>query len=687
MPVTTLIHNSFTAGELDGKLKSRNDLSTYYSGASKLRNVLPIPQGALKRRPGLQYINEHLNSNIRMIEFLHSDNYKYILVFEPGYVTIYKDDTIIASVLISITAKQLKNITFSQSNDYLLIFHDEFSPKYILREANLIWSTGDWVLKNIPTANILNVQSPTTLKITNTSGGNIDFAEWVDGSTYIGKAVTIDDYFESEDVGKYLRGSYGGYARIDVYTNPKNVIITILSPFTNETSDGLTQMKAGEWSKEEEVFSDSYGYPKCGFFYQGRLWLASTPFLPDGIWASKTNNEDDFGNWVPDFADNGIFLRIRDSRGGFHHINAGKHLTFFSTEGNYFIETPNNEPIIPTNVSIKPVIANVGSKNLLRSFIVSGSTIFMREGGKSLIEATYSFANGSYSSIDLNLLASHILNDPIDMTYRKQTNTDEADYLIVINKNGSASVLCILREQEVIAWSVIETEGKFKRVVSDGNEIYFIVERVINNSIKYFLEKFNSELLLDCAVINTGFKLTYNNISLIYDGIPLTYELNVKNSINNLSHLKNEIVKIITDNIIREDQLVTEDTIYLDSEITAESIQAGLNFPIVQDPDYQVYIESMPIEIDNNSGSTVGNKKRISKITSMIFETSHLIINKNKVPIRKIGITNLNESIPLLTENLITNGILGWDEELKISIGQTLPLPFTLLGMSYKLRS
>lgn len=687
MPVTTLIHNSFTAGELDGKLKSRNDLATYYSGASKLRNVLPIPQGALKRRPGLGYINEHLNSNIRMIEFLYSDNYKYILVFEPGYVTIYKDDTVISSVLISITAKQLKNITFSQSNDYLLIFHEEFSPKYILREDNLIWSTGDWVLKNIPTANILNVQSPTTLKITNTSGGNIDFAEWIDGSTYIGKAVTIDDYFESEDVGKYLRGSYGGYARIDVYTDKKNVIVTILSPFTNEISDGLTQMRAGEWSKEEEVFSDTYGYPKCGFFYQGRLWLASTPFLPDGIWASKTNNEDDFGNWVPDFADNGIFLRIRDSRGGFHHINAGKHLTFFSTEGNYFIETPNNEPIIPTNVSIKPVIANVGAKNSLRSFIVSGSTIFMREGGKSLIEATYSFANGSYSSIDLNLLASHILNDPIDMTYRKQTNTDEADYLIVINKNGSASVLCVLREQEVIAWSVIETEGKFKRVVSNGDEIYFIVERVINNSIKYFMEKFNSELLLDCAVINTGFKLTYNNDFLLYDGIPLTYKLIIKNSISNLSHLKNETVKVITDNIIREDQLVTEDTIYLNSGITAKSIQAGLNFPIVQEPDYQVYVESMPIEIDNNLGSTVGTKKRISKITSMIFETSHLIINKNKVPIRKIGITNLNESIPLLTENLITTGILGWDEELKISIGQTLPLPFTLLGMSYKLRS
>ena len=687
MPITTLIQNSFTAGELDPKLVSRNDLATYYSGAYKLRNVLAMPQGSVKRRPGLEYLNEHFSSNIKLVEFLYSDSYKYIIIFEPGIATIYKNGFVIETLSIPITFDQLKNITFAQSNDYLLIFHEEFSPNYIVRENDLTWSVGVWELKNIPTHNFSNIQTTTSLRIESESGGNIDFSDWVDGSTFIGAAKAFDNYFSAEDVGKYIRGPLGGYAKIEGYTDPKEVVITILAPFTNELSQGITNMYAGEWTIEEYVFSDEKGFPKCGFFYQGRLWLASTSLMPDGIWASKTNNEEDFGNWVPDFADNGIFLRVRDSRGGFHHINAGKHLTFFSTEGNYFIETPNNEPIVPTNVSIKPVVANMGAKNGLRAFIVSGSTVFVRNGGRSLIEATYSFADGNYVPQDLNLLSSHILNNPIDFAYRKQTDTDESDYLIVINTDGTASVLCVLREQEVIAWTKIKTKGKFKKVVSDGLEIYFIVERSINGSNKYMFERFNDDLLLDSAVINPGKSLTYNSTNLLYAGIKLTYEMETKNSISNMHHLMNETVKLITDNTLRSDQIVTGDILYFPPGVTGNNVQAGLDFPIVEEPDYQVYIESMPIELSLNGSISVGDKKRISKVTAMVYETSHLIINKNKIPIRKLGISHLDTGVPLITDNLIVQGLLGWDDEINISIGQELPLPFTLLGMSYKLRS
>lgn len=686
MAITTLIQNSFTAGELDPKLVSRNDLATYYSGAAKLRNVLALPQGAVKRRPGLEYLNEHYNSNIKLVEFLYSDLYKYIIVFEPEIATIYKEGFLITTVSVPINFNQLKDISFAQSNDYLLIFHQEFNPIYIVRENNTTWSVGTWELKNIPTFNFSINPPTTTLKIEASGGGNIDFANWVDGSTFIGIAKTIDDYFSEEDVGKYIRGSLGGYAKIEAYTNPKEVVIIILAPFTNELSNGLTQMVGGDWSIEEEVFSTKNGFPKCGFFHQGRLWLASTPLLPDGIWASKTNNEEDFGNWVPNFADNGIFILIRDSKGGFHHINAGKHLTFFSTEGNYFIETPNNEPIIPTNVSIKPVVANMGSKHKLRAFIVSGSTVFVRNGGKSLIEATYSFADGNYIAQDLNLLSSHILNNPIDFAYRKQTNTDDSDYLIVINQDGTASILCVLREQEVIAWTKIKTKGKFKNVISDGTYIYFIVERKINGSNKYMFERFNDNLLLDSAVINPGTGLTYNNNDLIFDGIKLTYEIEIKNSIRNMHHLMNETVKLITDNTLRNDKIVTGDVLYFPPGVYGNNVQSGLNFPIVENPDYQIYVESMPIETSLNGSISVGDKKRISKITAMVYETSHLIINKNKIPIRKLGIDKLNTGVPLITDNLIVQGLLGWDDEINISIGQKLPLPFTLLGMAYKLR-
>lgn len=56
MPVRT-IQNKFTAGEIDPTLLGRSDLEYYYNSAEKMTNVVVIPQGGFKTRPGLEYID------------------------------------------------------------------------------------------------------------------------------------------------------------------------------------------------------------------------------------------------------------------------------------------------------------------------------------------------------------------------------------------------------------------------------------------------------------------------------------------------------------------------------------------------------------------------------------------------------------------------------------------------------
>lgn len=48
---------SFTSGEVDPKIIDRDDVKYYFTGAEKMRNVLCIPQGGWKRRPGLKYLD------------------------------------------------------------------------------------------------------------------------------------------------------------------------------------------------------------------------------------------------------------------------------------------------------------------------------------------------------------------------------------------------------------------------------------------------------------------------------------------------------------------------------------------------------------------------------------------------------------------------------------------------------
>lgn len=56
MPKVHYIQTSFTAGVLDPRMAGRTDIRQYYQGMSIGRNVLPVPLGGAKRRPGLKYV-------------------------------------------------------------------------------------------------------------------------------------------------------------------------------------------------------------------------------------------------------------------------------------------------------------------------------------------------------------------------------------------------------------------------------------------------------------------------------------------------------------------------------------------------------------------------------------------------------------------------------------------------------
>src|SRR5690349_17243960 len=52
------LQSAFTSGVLDPRLHSRTDIRQYYQGMSLGRNVVTVPMGGVKRRPGLRYVME-----------------------------------------------------------------------------------------------------------------------------------------------------------------------------------------------------------------------------------------------------------------------------------------------------------------------------------------------------------------------------------------------------------------------------------------------------------------------------------------------------------------------------------------------------------------------------------------------------------------------------------------------------
>ena len=57
MAKSRFVQNNFVSGELSPLMRGRTDINQYYQGLQKANNVVLVPQGGVKRRPGTEYID------------------------------------------------------------------------------------------------------------------------------------------------------------------------------------------------------------------------------------------------------------------------------------------------------------------------------------------------------------------------------------------------------------------------------------------------------------------------------------------------------------------------------------------------------------------------------------------------------------------------------------------------------
>ena len=82
--------SNLNKGELDPRLVGRIDLASYYNGVKTGQNILTMPQGGAKTRPGMEYLGTGLG-NGRIESFSFSTEQNYLLVFTDLRLQIYKD--------------------------------------------------------------------------------------------------------------------------------------------------------------------------------------------------------------------------------------------------------------------------------------------------------------------------------------------------------------------------------------------------------------------------------------------------------------------------------------------------------------------------------------------------------------------------------------------------------------------
>lgn len=149
-----LIQSNMTAGVLAPTLRGRVDIDKYYNGMTTAENVVILPHGGVRRRPGLAKVTDsYVGQDARIEGFEFSTTQSYLILFTPLEITIYKDG-VIQSVEVSpyTTIEEIRDIDVIQSADTMILVHEDYAPRQLQRQgSDTNWALSTITLTNIPT--------------------------------------------------------------------------------------------------------------------------------------------------------------------------------------------------------------------------------------------------------------------------------------------------------------------------------------------------------------------------------------------------------------------------------------------------------------------------------------------------------------------------------------------------------
>ncbi len=662
--------SNFTKGELDPLLLGRVDLESFYQGVQQATNVLSIPQGGMKKRPGTKYIATALGDG-RLENFSFNVEQNYLLVFTPGQFQVFRDGllqtTVTASTLSSLAI--INEFDYIQSADTIIITQENIRPQIIQRTSDTNWTIGNLSLSNIPQFDFDDGSSPTPVSEVQ----EIDFNFETNGDRF---KISLDGVLTEEiafsttmsvtgrnmvqalqelpntgnsgisfnvvnEGARIVRITFAG----DSADNYDKMVITPVFTANSSFQAAVTNVASGT-SREENVWSTTRGWPRTCTFHEGRLWFGGSRSRPSTLWGSVVN---DFFNFDAGRArdDQSIDVTLStDQVNAVNGIISNRSLQIFTSGGEFAIL---ESPITPSNVAVKPQ-TNLGSKRV-RPVALEGLTMFLQRTGKALYQFQFLDEFQSNESRSLSLIAPHLINDPTQMAVSRGSDESDANYVYLVGNDGNLTVFNTQSFEGVQAFTRWTTDGDIKSVAVVDDIPYVLVQR----NGDYHIDIADTSLNMDSAVVASG-----------YTG----------STFSGLNHLEGRTVKVKVGGAVQSDKVVSSGSITFDRAADNESVEVGLSFTPV--------IQTMPLNLTLNNGANAAQKKRILRCAIRIDNSNGIIVNGERIADRTIGLDQFSPPVPQSGfQRIFLN---GWSLDATVTITQDTPFPMTVLALDLEVK-
>lgn len=468
------IQTNFTAGELDLAALGRSDLTAFDNGARELTNVQVAPTGGVSRRAGLAHVAS-LPGAGRLIPMDLGGDGRALLAVTDGRLLVYRGGERVAELAAPWRGEHLPAVRWAQSADVMLLTHPELPPKRLIRDGTDGWRLADWRFYQTDSG-ALRVplykfaSAGTTLQPDGTSG-----------------TVTLtasEPVFQGRD-----------HVGVTIEIKGKQAEITIVDSATQvqaETREDLVDTQATiDW--REAAISPARGWPIAVAFHQNRLVIGGTRDRPQRLWLSRTGDLFNF-HLGEGKADNAIAVDLlADQVEAITALKPGRYLQIFTARAEWSLR---GEPLTPAQARLErhtrhgsPIARYVPPAD------VEGETVFVPRQGGQIRAFRPDELDQRYASVDLALLAPHLVPEPIDAAYDPQ-----ARIYYVLDASGTLAAATLLRGERVTAWSRLTTAHRIAAVAAQDGEVHVLVARPQG----WHLERFADGYQTDAALQGTS---------------------------------------------------------------------------------------------------------------------------------------------------------------------------------------
>jgi hypothetical protein len=426
-----------------------------------------------------------------------------------------------------------------------------------------------------------------------------------------------------------------------------------------------------EWAIE--AWAKYAGYPRSVCFHEQRLWFGGTELQPNTIWASATNDFENFRRGAFD-SDSIAFTLAAQEGSAVQSLVSHDALVIFTQSEEWTAATSQQTAITPSNIFVRRQ-SRFGSAHR-QAFIAANNLLFVQRGSRKLRQFTYSGAGGGGQgqASDLTLLAEHVTQSGI----RQLAFQQQPDPIIwAVREDGVLLSLTYEIDQNVIAWARHTTDGTVESVAvtygdaGEADEVWLIVNR--NGDRR--LERLDSGAF---AKLEEGTTET-----MVYLDAAKIVTQSASTAVSGLSHLNGETVAILADGAVQAGKTVSAGAITLDQ--AASTVVVGIP--------YVSKLQPSKVEIDLPDGTAQGRKHTVPRATLNLWKTygveyadaSDSTESKWFPAQGKSTNTSLGEPEPLYTGTLDINNLSSHKASVDLTIRQTLPLPANILAIVPKI--